>query len=102
MENIYKYITSHYMDPDISLKQISSQVYVSYNYLCKFFKEQTGMLFLDYLHTMRIDKSKELLKNTNKTINEIAQSVGYLSSISYIRKFKQLTGMTPGEYRKFI
>lgn len=102
MENIYAYINSHYMDPDISLKQISSEVYVSYNYLCKFFKEQTGMLFLDYLHTMRIDKSKELLKNTNKAINDIAQSVGYLSSISYIRKFKQLTGMTPGEYRKTV
>ena len=97
---IITYTEEKYNVSDISLRQMATDLHVSYNYLCRFFKEQTGMVFLDYLHNLRIEKSKELLKNTNKAINDIALEIGYLNANSYIRKFKQITNLTPGEYRK--
>lgn len=99
-ETMLDYIEANYNNPNISLHQVADDIHVSYNYLCRFFKEQTGMAFLDYLHNLRIEKSKELLKNTNKPVNEIATEIGYLSANSYIRKFRQKLNISPGEYRK--
>lgn len=99
-ETMLSYIEENYNNPDLSLHQVAEDIHVSYNYLCRFFKEHTGMAFLDYLHNLRIEKSKELLRNTNKSVNEIADELGYLSANSYIRKFRQKLNITPGEYRK--
>jgi len=99
-ETMLSYVDENFTDPDISLKEMAADLHVSYNYLCRFFKEQTGVVFLDYLHNMRIEKSKELLRNTAKSINDIAAELGYTSANSFIRKFKSTLDMSPGEYRK--
>ena len=49
-----------------------------------------------------MEKSKELLKTTNKSINEIASELGFSSANSFIRKFKAEINMSPGEYRKKV
>lgn len=99
-ENVLSYINENYNNHDMSLRYISEEIHVSYNYLSRFFKEQIGISLLEYLHNLRIEKSKELLKNTNKSINEIANELGYSSANSYIRKFRQKLNISPGEYRK--
>ncbi|GMQ57511.1 hypothetical protein AN1V17_19060 [Vallitalea sediminicola] len=49
---------------------------------------------------MKIEKAKDLLVSTKMTINQIAEEVGYNNVTSFIRRFKQLIGTTPGRYRK--
>jgi YesN/AraC family two-component response regulator len=48
----------------------------------------------------RIEKAKQLLKETQETVQDISVQVGYVYTMSFIRVFKKTTGLTPGEYRK--
>jgi len=54
---------------------------------------------LDYLTLLRSARARELLEETDLTIREIGAQVGYYDSGSFIRRFKQVTGMTPLQYR---
>ena len=63
------------------------------------FKKATGTTILDYATRLKITKAKELLTGSNMTLQDIALEVGYYNPTSFIRRFKQLTGMTPGEYK---
>ena len=92
-----EYINEHYSE-DISLKQISNNVFLCQSYLGKLFKQATGENFNDYLTRVRIEKAQQLMKSDMK-VYEIAQKVGY-KSIDYFRKqFKLVAGIGPLEYR---
>jgi two-component system response regulator YesN len=67
--------------------------------LSKIFKEFSETNFLDYLITIRMEKAKELLSDSNKKVYEIARKIGYTNTQSFIRIFKKYTGKTPNEYR---
>ena len=101
MENIIQYIRGNYQK-EISLNQIAEDVYMSVPYLCKIFKEYTNQTFMDYLTSLRIEASVELLRNSSKKIREIASSVGYINVQSYIRAFKKAKNMTPSEFRESL
>ena len=49
---------------------------------------------------MRIEYAQKLLKESDMTVNKVAEASGYANTSSFIRAFKKLTGNTPGEYRK--
>ncbi|MCX7884170.1 MAG: AraC family transcriptional regulator [Caloramator sp.] len=95
--NILNYINENYSNPNLSLESISEYVGKSVPYISKFFKEQIGLNFLDYLNQKRISKAKQLL-NGQMTIAEIANVVGYNSDITFRRVFKKYEKMTPSEY----
>ena len=84
----------------ISLKHAAKSVYLCPKYLSRLFKQTTGMGFGQFRVSIAIKKSKELLENTDFTIEQIAFQVGYQNSESFIRIFKKITGLTPTEYRK--
>ncbi len=54
---------------------------------------------MQYITLLRIGKAKEMLWNTDKSITEIAMSIGFNSSQYFSRVFKNYVGVTPGEYR---
>jgi YesN/AraC family two-component response regulator len=56
-------------------------------------------MFTNYLNTVRVEKSKELLKTSIFKVNEIAEKVGYVNQIYFTRIFKKATGLTPLEFR---
>ena len=58
------------------------------------------MVFGDYVTKIRMDKAKELLKNTDMMVYSISLEVGYESQYHFSRKFKSLYGVSPIEYRK--
>ena len=68
--------------------------------LSQYFKNQTGQTVIDYTTNLRMEKAKELLISTELGLNDIPLQVGYLNVSSFIRRFKQLTGLTPGQYVK--
>ncbi|WNR45554.1 helix-turn-helix domain-containing protein [Paenibacillus roseipurpureus] len=97
---VKSFIEGHYSDPDFSLTTLSDEFGLTGNYLSKLFKSEFGDTFVNYLIKIRIQKAKELLLETNETIQTIGQRVGYVQTISFNRAFKKLVGRSPGEYRK--
>lgn len=59
-----------------------------------------GHSFSDLLDQVRVQVASELLKNTEASVSEVAQQVGYTSQPNFCRAFKRWTGMTPGEFRR--
>jgi len=97
---ICNYIDEHYMNPDLSLTHLSEAFSYHANYLSKVFKEEIGERFVDYLARVRIKHAKQLLATTSHTVQEVAVSVGYTHTFSFMRVFKKQVGTPPGEYRK--
>lgn len=100
IEQIMQYILQHYSESDFSVQKIADHFSLSLSYLSRYFKEQTGRTVMDYLNEIRIDQAKLLLRTNDRSVKEIVQQVGYYDVSSFIRKFKQSVGVTPGEYRK--
>ena len=88
-----------YSQPDFSITTLAMKLGVGDTYMSHLFKRSMGVNFSDYLWELRLTKSKELLVQTQLSINEISEAVGYTIVSSFRRKFKQETGITPSEYR---
>jgi AraC-like DNA-binding protein/ligand-binding sensor protein len=99
IEDIEKYLTANYTET-ITLKDLSKLYFIDEQYLCKLFKKETGVGFVDYINKIRIDNAKRLLLNSDATINSIAFQVGYSSLSSFNKIFKRFSGSTPKAYRK--
>lgn len=95
------YIHAHY-NREISLDEVAKAMNMSYHYFSKFFKETTGQNFIDYLTELRVEKSKELLKDLSLSIKNISYDVGYSDPNYFSKLFKRITGITPTEYRENI
>jgi len=98
-DEITKYIQENYKNHDLSVAKIADEFNMNASYLSKFFKKHVGEGLLNYIHTIRIEKSKKLLEDDNLSIKEIADMVGFYNSDAYIRTFKKIIGITPGKYR---
>ncbi|WP_248926930.1 AraC family transcriptional regulator [Paenibacillus hamazuiensis] len=97
-----KYIEENYANPDLSLAHLSDKFDVNAKYLSQLFKEQFGMKFVDFLVNLRMEEAKRLLLETDDSIQDIAEKVGYTHGISFGRTFKKIVGTTPGDYRKVM
>jgi len=64
------------------------------------FKDAMKMSPLEYLTLLRVERSKEMLRASELSIKDIAAEVGYYDASSFIRRFKQMTGVTPLQYRR--
>ena len=94
------YIQKHYMEPNLSLNDICSYLNISTSYFSTIFKDMTGGTFLEYLINIRMEKAKELLKNTTLKNYEIAEKVGFSDPHYFGISFKKMTGKTPTEYAR--
>jgi AraC-like DNA-binding protein len=97
---IITYVHGHFCQIQFSLQEVADHFDLSPAYLSRFFKQETGHNFIEYVSMLRIDKVKDLLVNTGKQIKEIVYDVGYMDTASFLRKFKTLEGITPGQYRE--
>ncbi|MCT4593716.1 MAG: response regulator [Anaeromicrobium sp.] len=93
------YIMTHYNEP-LSLESIAEKFYYNPSYFSSQFKNFSGTTFSKFLIGLRIEKSKELLKNTDHRIYEIAEMIGYKDAKYFNRIFKKKMNMTPDEYRR--
>lgn len=96
----WEYTAVHYQEESLSLQDVAEYAGVSRNYFSTVFKEYTGKKYWDYLSEYRIEEAKKLLKETGKTNYEIALEIGYKSEYHFSRKFKQVAGVSPKDYRK--
>lgn len=85
---------------NITLDDICNSVSFSKYYFCKLFKEHTGVTIHQYVTQYRVNKSKELLSYSKLSISAVASSVGFSSSLTFGRQFKEYVHMTPSEFRE--
>lgn len=97
---VVEYINQNY-NKILSLESIADHFHTTPKYTSKFIKEHLGLPYVEYLASLRIDKAKALLCNTDKSIAEIYEMVGFNNRNTFIRTFKKITGVTPSDYRKF-
>lgn len=97
---VNRILEQSYGDPDVNINYLGRELDLSPSYLSKIYRQKQGYSPLDYLNGIRLTKAKELLRNTNLTIEEIAEQVGFLSGNTFIRAFKRQEGITPGAYKK--
>lgn len=92
------YTYQNYTEP-LNIEKMAKYLEINKCYFCQLFKKETGKTYSQFLNEIRIEKSKELLKNTDMSILDIALSVGYNNQNYYTMAFKKITGVTPLKYR---
>lgn len=97
---ILNYVNQHFGDSSMSLESVADEFSVSVNYLGKFFKQETGCSYIQYVTMIRMDRAKELLVNSDKQVKDIVAEIGYIDVANFVRKFKNYEGITPGQYRE--
>ncbi len=99
-DEINAYIHEQIANPGLGLDSIAEAFGLSPYYVSRFFRDQNNINLKDYMADLRMQKAKELLSSTMDNVTSIVETVGYISTSSFSRKFKAATGMTPGEYRE--
>lgn len=99
MELAIQYIRRNYPKP-ITLAMVSNEVSLNYAYFSAMFSKYTGKTFSEYLRNTRMEKAKELLRQPDISIAEVAAKVGYENYKSFYRAFKDAVGTTPVEYQQ--
>ncbi len=93
------YIDTNFGDPNLSLSSVAAEFKISEGHLSKMFKLKYGMRFSAYVEAVRMDKAKDFLTSTSLSVGEISELTGYLSTNTFCRAFKRVTGLTPSDYR---
>ncbi|MFD0679121.1 MULTISPECIES: AraC family transcriptional regulator [unclassified Paenibacillus] len=87
-------------DQEISLEACASILNFHPVYLSRVFKKEMGINFSEYLAEYRMNMAKTWLENTSWKISEIAEKLSYTNTTAFIRTFRKIVGVTPGQYRE--
>ena len=95
-----RYLNVKYNDPTFSIQEMADEFGMSMPALSKYFHEKHGVPLNEYTAQLKMDRAKFLLENTDMSALAISQDVGYTNAGSFGRRFRQITGMSPMEYRR--
>jgi AraC-like DNA-binding protein len=93
------YIEQHTSDADFSLTAMADHFSMSLPILGKYFKDKNGMSIMSFMTSKRIETACDLLANSDLSVKDIGIAVGYVNDSSFIRRFKSVMGISPGQYR---
>ncbi len=94
------YMEQNYTNPNLSIVDIAQHCNINANYLCGTFKSVTNETINHYINSMRVEKSKKLIVETNKSIAEISRLCGFNDAKYFCKVFGKYTKTTPSAYRK--
>ena len=95
------YLQTH-IHESVSLEELAQRFFMSRSYLTRSFRNVTGFSVVEYMTYIRIQKAQQLLRESDRSITEIADLCGF-GNITYFEKvFKTTTGHTPVQYRKTV
>ncbi len=98
-EKLIAYVEEHIGD-NISRSDLASYVYLNEDYLARVFKQETGVSIGNYILSKKMERARILLNGTDKSVNVIAQELGYESTSYFAKMFRRTFGMVPNAYRK--
>lgn len=84
----------------LTLGELAKNFHMSENYFCRYFKKHFGQTAFEFINYHRIETAADLLRTTDRSVTDIAISSGFESMSYFTRKFRQIKGMTPKEYRQ--
>jgi len=93
------YIRRHFSEK-VSLEDVAYEVSLSPTYFSRLFKEEAGQSFKVYLNDLRVGEAKNLLRETDLPLIEIASRVGFEDQSYFSRVFRNVVGISPGRYRR--
>lgn len=100
--DLIRYIENNYANKDLSISMVSKKFNMNKAYVNKLLYFQFEKNFTEYLNYFRVTKAIELLKSTDKAIEDISYEVGFNNSRSFRRAFNQILEISPSEFRKNI
>ncbi len=96
--DIIKYMYAH-IDENIQVEHLAEMAHFHPNYFIRAFKQKFGASPIKFFNQLKLERAKELLQNTDKSMSAIASEIG-INDMSYFSRFvKQQTGLSPSEYR---
>lgn len=96
--DLLDYISSH-ITCNLKVNAIARHFGYNEKYLSRYFRELSGISLKQYITNQKIEYANFLLADTDRTINEISQALGFSDYHNFIRVYKSVTAMTPTEYR---
>ncbi|WP_297336551.1 AraC family transcriptional regulator [Algoriphagus sp.] len=99
MNQVMQYLLQHRFEK-ISLEETAAVANLSKEAFCRFFKLRTRKTFTQYLLQLRINEAQKLLQETDLGISEIAYRVGFENLSYFNRTFKNITGLTPRDFKQ--
>lgn len=99
LKEIAAYLDQHFTD-SISLDSLAKIACMSQNKLTALFKKTYGSTITEYVQSLRVNRSKDMLLNSDWSVGAIANEVGYKLHSSFSEVFKNSTGLTPNKFRK--
>lgn len=97
---LQQYLDAHYTEID-SVSEVAEHFFYSREYVSRLFKKYYDTTILDYIHNLRISKSRALIAE-GVPIIDVCYAVGFSSLSTFIRAFRRVTNMTPSEYRRMM
>ena len=95
--------TIHFLNANysrkISLQEVADNVHMSASHFSKVFKDEMSQSLTDYLGRLRVDRSKDMLRERSIPLAEIASRAGFDDQSYFTKVFKRYTGQSPGRYR---
>ena len=101
-QEILQFIAAHYQEQELSVGSVCDAFRLSASGILKLFKQYGTTSVFETIQQARLSAAQELLRHSEKTIEEIAIECGYGNSLSLIRAFKRTQGITPTGYRKSV
>jgi AraC family transcriptional regulator len=98
LQQTINYIQAH-LDEKLSLESIAIELNLSVHYFCELFTQSTGIPPYKYVLQQRVERAKQLLKQSQKPLADIALDCGFASQSHLNRHFHKLAGVTPKKYR---
>lgn len=99
IEKIKQYVKAHIQE-EISMGDIAEVVYLNPQYMVRLFRKQEGISILEYITNVRIRMATKLLRETDYSIQQVADLAGYSNYSYFSRVYKKITGKSPQEYKK--
>ncbi len=98
LTGIIDYVASHYRER-ISTADLAALCFLTESHFCRFFKKMTGESAINYINGYRIERAAILLSETDDSISDIAECVGFDDTNYFTRVFKKCKGLTPQAWR---
>lgn len=97
-DEILEYIQEHFQD--ISVAKLVEEFHYNEDYFNRLILKRKNMTYSEYVQSLRLEHAKELLLQTNMSVDEIVHECGYQNKGFFYRLFQKRYGMTPAAYRK--
>ena len=100
MNDVFKYAMEKFYEP-ITLEEIAEKAHMNKNSFCRYFKKRTNKTFFQFLIEIRIENACKLIySNPDLSISNISEQCGFGTIANFNRKFKEIKGVTPTDYRR--